>query len=336
MKTFAGLGRQFNFYTGIDNVLDTHPPLGLSGTGTTGITDRGTGNAAIYDAKGRFLYAGFKSSSKGRAVKTWAGGHSPALFLLHRGAPCRHASAMNRIEQAYQFAGRRETNAAVALLEAGGRGGDAGCWIELAHWHLAGTIIPRNLASMRECFRLAGEAGDLRGCRIYLSLVASGTGGPADWRAALAMLESLSEYDDDAARQLALLGKMTLDEHGRPCGIAPAERLSTSPDVLLFRQFLTGEECHYLVDQSMPLFQPSVVVDPASGQLRPHPVRTSDNAAFPWVDETPFIHAINQRIAAASGRRRRTASRCRSCATSRGRNIGRITMRCPAPTTSAC
>jgi hypothetical protein len=46
----------------MDNIFDTHPPLGLAGTGTGGITDRGTGNAAIYDVKGRFLYAGFKAN----------------------------------------------------------------------------------------------------------------------------------------------------------------------------------------------------------------------------------------------------------------------------------
>jgi outer membrane receptor protein involved in Fe transport len=61
MQSIGGFGRQYNFYVGVDNLLDKHPPLGLSGTGTGGITDRGTGNAAIYDAKGRFVYAGFKA-----------------------------------------------------------------------------------------------------------------------------------------------------------------------------------------------------------------------------------------------------------------------------------
>jgi hypothetical protein len=45
----------------MDNVFDTHAPFGLAGTGTTGITDRGTGNASIYDAFGRKLYAGFRA-----------------------------------------------------------------------------------------------------------------------------------------------------------------------------------------------------------------------------------------------------------------------------------
>ncbi|HVF83810.1 MAG TPA: TonB-dependent receptor [Sphingomicrobium sp.] len=61
LKDTAGFGKQFSFYAGVDNLLDTHPPLGLSGTGTTGITDRGTGNAAIYDAFGRKAYAGFRA-----------------------------------------------------------------------------------------------------------------------------------------------------------------------------------------------------------------------------------------------------------------------------------
>jgi outer membrane receptor protein involved in Fe transport len=58
----VNLNQKFQFYLGVDNVLDTHPPLGLSGTGTTGTGgDRGTGSAAIYDAFGRKVYAGFRA-----------------------------------------------------------------------------------------------------------------------------------------------------------------------------------------------------------------------------------------------------------------------------------
>jgi outer membrane receptor protein involved in Fe transport len=41
--------REFNFYLGVDNVTNTKPPLGLTGIG---------GGSAIYDVRGRFLYAG--------------------------------------------------------------------------------------------------------------------------------------------------------------------------------------------------------------------------------------------------------------------------------------
>jgi outer membrane receptor protein involved in Fe transport len=56
------LNQQFQFYFGVDNVLDTHPPLGVSGTGAAGNTgDRGVGTAAIYDAFGRKVYGGFRA-----------------------------------------------------------------------------------------------------------------------------------------------------------------------------------------------------------------------------------------------------------------------------------
>ena len=55
------LQKRYQLYLGVDNLLDTFPPLGLAGTGTGGAGgDRGTGNAAIYDSLGRTFYAGFK------------------------------------------------------------------------------------------------------------------------------------------------------------------------------------------------------------------------------------------------------------------------------------
>jgi outer membrane receptor protein involved in Fe transport len=43
---------KFNIYGGIDNVFNRQPPLGLTGTG---------GGSGIYDARGRFFYAGIKA-----------------------------------------------------------------------------------------------------------------------------------------------------------------------------------------------------------------------------------------------------------------------------------
>ena len=57
-----GGSSNFRFYAGVDNVLDTLPPLGLTGTGTGGAGgDRGTGNAAIYEPLGRTFYAGLRA-----------------------------------------------------------------------------------------------------------------------------------------------------------------------------------------------------------------------------------------------------------------------------------
>ena len=43
-----------------------------------------------------------------------------------------------------------------------------------------------------------------------------------------------------------------------------------------------------------------MIVDPTTGQMRADPIRTSEAATFPWINETPFIHALNRRIATAS------------------------------------
>ena len=43
------IGPKYNFYLGVDNLTNTHPPLGLTGTG---------GGSSIYDNRGRFVYGG--------------------------------------------------------------------------------------------------------------------------------------------------------------------------------------------------------------------------------------------------------------------------------------
>ncbi|NYT42729.1 TonB-dependent receptor [Sphingomonas sp. R-74633] len=47
-----GRGHQFNFYGGVDNLLDTQPPLGSTATGA---------GSSIYSFRGRTFYAGFKA-----------------------------------------------------------------------------------------------------------------------------------------------------------------------------------------------------------------------------------------------------------------------------------
>jgi prolyl 4-hydroxylase len=135
-----------------------------------------------------------------------------------------------------------------------------------------------------------------------MALLANGTGGPRNWQAAIRLLREHAEKDPDSARELAIVQGMDLDEQGLPRTPAAGEVLSTEPAVWRFPNLLSNEECEYLVSRAAPLLRPSVIIDPATGQARPHPVRTSDGAMFPWVDETPAIHAINQRLAAASGR----------------------------------
>jgi len=52
LKNLAGFGKGFQFYFGVDNLLDRHPPLGSTGTGS---------GSAIYDVRGRSYYGGFRA-----------------------------------------------------------------------------------------------------------------------------------------------------------------------------------------------------------------------------------------------------------------------------------
>ncbi len=52
LKNLGGFGKAFQFYAGVDNLLNTVPPLGSTATGA---------GSAIYDIRGRSYYAGFKA-----------------------------------------------------------------------------------------------------------------------------------------------------------------------------------------------------------------------------------------------------------------------------------
>ena len=64
---------------------------------------------------------------------------------------------------------------------------------------------------------------------------------------------------------------------------------------------MSEAECAFLTAAAAPWLEPSVIVNPHSGRLVPNPVRTSDGMAFPYVKESPAIHALNRRLAAITG-----------------------------------
>jgi outer membrane receptor protein involved in Fe transport len=58
LKDLGGFGKSYQFYFGVDNLLDRQPPLGIA---ATGVGPGNVGNAAIYDIRGRQFYAGFRA-----------------------------------------------------------------------------------------------------------------------------------------------------------------------------------------------------------------------------------------------------------------------------------
>ena len=172
-------------------------------------------------------------------------------------------------------------------------------WVKLGFSALQGQDHGRDLTRARECFENAAELGHSRAREVHLSLVASGIGGSPDFEQGVRLLE---RWDNPfARRQLKLLRNMRIDARGNPIAVAERRVMSSAPEISSFPEFFTGEECRYLIEAGSPAFARAPVQHLAGGsRTMVHPVRTCDVAMFPWVAETPVIHALNRRIASAA------------------------------------
>lgn len=189
-----------------------------------------------------------------------------------------------------------------AVLSEALANGSAAAAMELGFWRLSGQHIRRDLGLARDLFGQAAALGSREAEPIFLALLANGAGGSGRrWAEVLDRLGTHASTDPIAADQYQLLKAMALDEVGYPQSIAAGEAMRTDPDVRRFPAFLSAAECRYIMDRAQPILQPSVVVHPTTGQFIRDPIRSSTNAAFPFVSEDPVLHAINQRIAAATG-----------------------------------
>jgi prolyl 4-hydroxylase len=189
---------------------------------------------------------------------------------------------------------------AFALLTGPGAATDADALLCLADWRLSGRFIHRNLATARNLFGHAARLGSTDGLAAYIAFTAGGIGGPADWQLARTLLGSQAEVDPDAVEELALLEAMELTPDGAPARPPEEEILSESPRISCVRRLFSAEECRFLIARALPRLGPSTIVHPATGRQVPDPIRTSDAMAFPFVEESPAIHALNRRIAAAT------------------------------------
>lgn len=205
---------------------------------------------------------------------------------------------MSILDQAHNLAAQGKPAEAAALVEGAAEAGDGEALLATAHWRLFGMGVPRDLEDAHARFEKAAEAGSAEAVRTRAFLIGNGTGCPADPARALAMIEGIAAKDPIAAQQVAFLARMM------PPGAAaalPVEALSEDPVVRIVRGLLLPDECRYLIAQAEPRLQPSSIVDPVTGARRPHPTRTSAGMNFGPTDEDLVIHAINRRLAAATG-----------------------------------
>lgn len=183
-----------------------------------------------------------------------------------------------------QLAGRNEPFALATLAEMKWRGG----------------MVPQDLAQARELYRRASEQGHKVAGTIWTNLLANGVAGQRDWAEAVRRLRQEAKRDPQRRRMLALIDKMALTDDGDPASVPEGEPLSTSPEVLMFRSLFSASECDYLRDAGEPGYAPSMVYDSQRRLVR-DTIRTSDGSTLHWLVEDPAVHALNRRLAAASG-----------------------------------
>lgn len=188
---------------------------------------------------------------------------------------------------------------AVGTMEAAAAGGDPQSSLQLGLWYLEGQIIPRDLSKARDQFSHAGSIGSLIAEHIFICFMANGVGGSRDWAEAERRVRALANVDKWASKQLEVLEDMVLDDQGDPTRDFERRCINPhSPHLWAIADFATRQECQYLIDVAEPLLRQSQIVSPETGQMMPHPVRTSDGAMFPFVSEDLVITAFNRRIAA--------------------------------------
>lgn len=204
------------------------------------------------------------------------------------------------LSRAFALSEQGRNDEAVAIIRDLAARGDAEAMFVLAdmHWRDEGDV--RNLATGRDWFRRASDAGHPIARRAYTNLLANGVAGARDWPQAMARLREEARGDSRRAEMLALIEAMDLTQTGFITRPPQGERIHDRPEITIFRDLFTPAECDFLMTVAEPGFAESTVVL-HSGEVGRDPIRTSDDSTMHWLIEDPAIHALNRRLAAASG-----------------------------------
>lgn len=198
------------------------------------------------------------------------------------------------IERDFEATARRQGDAAaVAMVEQRAAAGDAAALHLLGTWRLWGIRGPQDLTEGYGHVLAAAKRGDLAATQTLAALLATGTGLPRDAAKARAIVTASAPRSKAAAEQVSAAATA-------PATIGARVVLREDPLVARIDGLLSREECAYLIARATPKLRPSVVIDP-QGRSIPNPVRDSHGANFAPVEEDLVIHAINCRIAEATG-----------------------------------
>lgn len=210
-------------------------------------------------------------------------------------------TAQSAVDLAQSLLTRGDRAGAIAIASSAADRGDPDAMFKIAIWRLVGDPVPRDLPVARDLLAQARQSGHRDATLMEIALTANGSGAPADWAAAIALIERAAPHDEIAAHHLALVQAMNLLPDGAPRELPSCDRLSDAPRVRIFRSAFTPDECAHLAQAVADIIEPSVVVDPATGRHVQHPIRTSDGAVIGPTRESLAVTAINRRIAAMAG-----------------------------------
>ena len=181
------------------------------------------------------------------------------------------------------------------------RGDPEGLFL-LAELNLTGTMMRQDAVRGRQLLEYAASYGHSQANIIVTNLLASGVAGKRNWQAALERLAAEARVIPQRRVAADLLASMQLDAEGDTMGTPEPCPLSERPRAALFERLFSPDECAYLIALTNDLFEPSMVYDDAHRRVR-DTIRTSDGATINWLGEDPAVHALNRRIAQATGTR---------------------------------
>ncbi|HVM22474.1 MAG TPA: 2OG-Fe(II) oxygenase [Sphingomicrobium sp.] len=207
---------------------------------------------------------------------------------------------MNTLDDAIRMIDCGRVEEGVHLLRTIASGGDPRGLYLLAHITWSGTHVAQDPQRGRLLFEYAAARGHGQANLFATNLVATGVAGRRDWSLALSRLEDEARQVPARRRTLALIAAMDIDANGDPRSTPEPTPLAERPYVRVFDRLLTPEECGYLIEATGDSFEPSMVYNRERELVR-DTIRTSDGATFHWLIEDPAVHALNRRIASATG-----------------------------------
>jgi prolyl 4-hydroxylase len=204
------------------------------------------------------------------------------------------------LQQALDLLGGSRVEEGLQILNALAASSDPDALYMLARLTWSGNKVPANPKRGRWLFECAADLGHGPANLLATNLLASGIAGKRDWPRALERLATEGRQVPTRLAASNLIKAMELTANGDPRSVTGADRLSDRPDVRICKGLLTADECAYVIEAASPLLQPSMVYNDSGQQVR-DTIRTSDGCGFYWLIEDPAIHALNRRIAAATG-----------------------------------